>query len=314
MTTQTIDAVLPLLLKDYPRFEILAKSLNRFCPDLGTCWVVTPDPEFEQIRALIQDDRYRVIPESSLVPEFKIFRGSRFSFFKSVPGWFRQQMIKLAIADHITTDFYLTLDADVICTKPTHFQDLVKEGRGVCFIHPAEKNTQADWYGWAEHVLKLKSRHRDRLHNVTPAVLSKQAIFELRDYLSQTYRNLTFPRTKRDFRAAVLKVYTYFLPPNSPHRRQLLNWKSYLSVCVPWTEYGLYYIFLEETDRFNQYHIQVEDCLYAEEDSVWYPTDFETWDVAKVFRPDSNHCFVVVQSWLNLAVDRVWQKVDRYLA
>ncbi|KAM3096350.1 DUF6492 family protein [Phormidesmis sp. 146-35] len=310
---QKIDAVLPLTLKDYPRFEILDKSFKRFFKDLGKCWIVTPDREFEQIRDLIQDDRYCVIAESSLVPEFKIFCGSRFSIFKSVPGWYKQQIIKIAIADKIETDFYLTLDADVICTKPVYYSDLVQNEKGVCFIHSVERNTQTDWYGWAEQVLKLKSRHRDLLHNVTPAVLSKQGIFELRDYLSQIYQQLKFPGTKREVRATLLKFYAQFLPKDSLRRSQLLGWRSFLSVSIPWTEYGLYYIFLEETDRFDRHHIRIENCLYAEDDSVWYKEGFDSWDVDKVFSPDSSHFFVVVQSWLNLEVDQVWQKVDRYL-
>lgn len=311
--SQKIDAVLPLTLRDYPRFEILDKSFKRFFKDLGKCWIVTPDREFEQIKNLIQDDRYCVISESSLAPEFKIFQKSRFSLFKVVPGWYKQQIIKIAIADKIETDFYLTLDADVICTRPTFFEDLVKEGRAVCYIHPTERNTQRDWYGWAEKVLRLKSRNREVLHNVTPVVLSKQAMFELQNYLSQIYQQIIIPRTRREVRAALLKAYAQFLPQDSSRRAQLLSWRSLLSVSIPWTEYGLYYIFLEETDRFDRYHVLVEDSLYAKDHSVWYKEEFDAWNVDEVFSPDSTHCFVVVQSWLNLDIDQVRQKVDRYL-
>lgn len=122
-----LDAVLPITLKDYERFIILQKSLKLFCKDLiRVCWIVTPDDEFAEIKLLISDDNYCVIPESSLVPEFKIFPKTR--------GWFKQQLIKMAIAEKIETDFYLTLDADVICVKPVIFSDLVKDGLAVCYI------------------------------------------------------------------------------------------------------------------------------------------------------------------------------------
>lgn len=312
MSAQKLDAVLPLTLKDYARFEILHKSLKLFFKDLGKCWIVTPDHEFERIKSLISDEQCYVIPESSLVPEFKIFRSSsRFSLFKSVPGWFKQQIIKIAIADRIETDFYLTLDADVICTKPIYFQDLVKDGRAVCHIH--QTHDHHDWYGWAENVLKMTARNRDLLHNVTPAVLSKQGMLELQSHLTQVYQKSRFSLKPRNLRVIALKLFTTFLSKKSSLRRSLLSWKSYLSVYTPWTEYGLYYIFLEETNRFDTYHVEVPDCLYTNENSVWYEGSFESWDVEKAFDARSNHSFVIVQGWLNLDVKEVWQKVDRYL-
>ncbi|WP_073072260.1 DUF6492 family protein [Phormidesmis priestleyi] len=312
MNDRKLDAVIPLTLKDYPRFEILHTSLKLFFKDLGKCWIVTPDHEFEQIKSLISDEQYCVIPESSLVPEFKIFRSSnRFSIFKSVPGWFKQQIIKIAIADKIETDFYLTLDADVICTKPVYFEDLIKDGRAVCYIH--QTHTHHDWYGWAEEVLKMTARSRELLHNVTPAVLSKQAMLELQTYLTQVYHKTKFPLRRRDLKVVALKFLTTFLPKKSTLRHQLLSWRSYLSVCTPWTEYGLYYIFLEETNRFDKYHIEVTDPIYTNDDSVWYKETFESWDVEKVFSPESSHFFVIVQGWLDLDIQEVWQKVDQYL-
>ena len=32
-------------------------------------------------------------------------------------GWLTQQIVKLAMAERVESDFYLTLDADVICTR-----------------------------------------------------------------------------------------------------------------------------------------------------------------------------------------------------
>ncbi len=312
MSAQKLDAVLPLTFKDYARFEILHKSLKLFFKDLGKLWIVTPDHEFEQIKSLISDEQCCVIPESSLVPEFKIFRSSsRFSLFKSVPGWFKQQIIKIAIADKIETDFYLTLDSDVICTKPIYFQDLIRDGRAVCYIH--QTHTHHDWYGWAEEVLKMTARNRDLLHNVTPAVMNKQGMLELQAYLTTVYQRTRFPSKRRDLRVIALKLFATFLSKKSMLRSQLLSWKSYLSARTPWTEYGLYYIFLEETNRFDKYHVEVADCLYTDDDSVWYEENFESWDVEKVFSPTSNHFFVIVQGWLDIDVKEVWQKVDRYL-
>jgi len=72
-----------------------------------------------------------------LIPETK---------FLKIQGWYLQQLIKLAIAEHIKTDFYLTLDADVICVKPVYFSDLVKDG---CAVYTAGNNSKYKntfWY------------------------------------------------------------------------------------------------------------------------------------------------------------------------
>ena len=340
VNTQKLDAVLPLMLRDYARFEILQKSFKVFFKDLGKFWVVTLDHEFDQIKSLISDEQYCVISESSLVPEFKIFTSSsRFSLFRSLPGWFKQQVIKIAIADKIETDFYITLDADVICTRPVCYGDLIRDGRAICYIHRTHEHP--DWYGWVEKVLKMNSRSRDFLHNVTPVVINKHAMLELQTYLTQVYHakpslspkdlrstalkflTLFLPKSsklrdqfalkQRDVKVFGLRLLTAFLPKDSALRSQLLSWKSYLSVADPWTEYGLYYIFLEETNRFDKYHVETTDCIYTQEDSVWYQGDFESWNVEKVFCPESSHFFVIVQGWLNLDIQNVWQKVGRYL-
>ena len=108
-----LDAVLPLKVEDYERSKILRRSLELFFNDLRICWVVTPDKDYDELKSHFREHNYCVVPESSLVPEFR--------FFRNVSGWYKQQLIKLAIAERIETDFYLTLDSDVICIKPVFF-------------------------------------------------------------------------------------------------------------------------------------------------------------------------------------------------
>ncbi len=170
-----IDAVLPLRMRDYERFRIQEVSLRKFFADLGTLWIVVPDAEVATFRSLIQYEQYKVISEIALVPEFAAFPEKTNEF----GGWFKQQLIKLAITPKITTAFYIALDADIIWTKPVHYSDLVKNGRAGCFIWnsdgASDSDMYAEWYEWAEKVLHLKNprQHpkRNVVHNVTPVVL-----------------------------------------------------------------------------------------------------------------------------------------------
>ena len=129
-------------------------------------FIIVPDKEVELFRSRIKDDGYKIIPETAVVPEFKLF--------KNYPGWNKQQLIKLAAAEIVETDFYLTLDADIICVRPTGFSDLVKDGRSGCFrLSRLEKSAEMfkRWYRNAEKVLKIE--YAAYHHNVTPVVLSK---------------------------------------------------------------------------------------------------------------------------------------------
>jgi hypothetical protein len=302
-TLETIDAVLPLTLRDYGRFEILQKSCNRFFKDLGTCWIVTPDQEWEKLSALIQDERYRVVPETQIVPEFKVFR--------FIPGWFKQQLIKLAIAKWIDTPFYLTLDADVICVKPIDYSDLVKDNRAVCYVIP--EDPWPEWYDWAEYVLDLKLKRRQILHNVTPAVISRDAMLKLQNYLTHLYSQVHLSWDKKDVLLSLLRLGAKLVPPKTALHEFLGGWRTYLAIRLPWTEYALYYSFLEATNQFDQYHVEVDHCIYSVEYSVWYKDKLSDWNPAQVFDPTHPYSFIVFQSNLNVSPDQVWESIRSYI-
>jgi hypothetical protein len=47
------------------------------------------------------------------------------SYWHGKFGWFKQQVVKLAIARKIKTKFYLVLDADIFFTKKVQFSDIL---------------------------------------------------------------------------------------------------------------------------------------------------------------------------------------------
>ena len=108
-----MDAVLPLRLKDFERATLLFDSLTRNFPKLARLWLVCPDRHYDEVRTRAQSLSHgfelRVEPETPIVPELELaeFMG----------GWYRQQMVKLAMAERVASELYLTLDADVVCTR-----------------------------------------------------------------------------------------------------------------------------------------------------------------------------------------------------
>ncbi len=287
MGNQKMDAVLPFIMADSERYKILYKSVKAHFKDLGTCWVVVPDREYHSVNILIRDPQFKIIRESELIPEVK--------YMAKPEGWFTQQLIKLSIAEKIDTDFYLTLDADVICTRDIYYNDIIKDGRALNFLGAVFHH---DWHQWAERVLGLPSPGADCC--VTPSVLSKEAVLLLHKHLSLRINPIS-------------KLISKLFPQKSLTRSYFGSWKGYLVRNFPWTEYVLYFNFLLAKGLFEKYHYVDEGkALYDGLKCVWVKEDFETWDVDKVFT-DTNFFFTVVQAKRGIAQAEILEKIGKYL-
>lgn len=291
------DAVLPLTARDFGRFRILDVSLQRFCEDLGVCWIVIPDEELYEFPRMIKEGWYRVVPESKIVPEFR--------YFPQCSGWYKQQLVKIAIAHHISTDFYLTLDADLVCTRTLHCSDLVRAGRGRCFVD--QTDVHPDWYCWSERVLKL--RRSGACHNVTPAVLSREAVLKMQCYLSGlalTEKSHFRLRRQDMLRLRSAKGTCSGADGQLPGHTRL--WALFLLANIPWTEYALYYTFLEANDLFNEYHFSCHNALYSL-NSLWHKGQLRSWDPRKSFLEEDSSFFMVVQSNTGIDPQLVWEQI-----
>lgn len=251
-----IDAVLPLTLKDYERSLILRRSLSEYVRDLGTLFVVAPDDQTDAIRERTKqhaDDGLRlvVLPETEVVPELR--------YFKSTGGWYRQQLVKLAIFEHVQSDFYLTLDADVFATRPVSSTQLVPGGRALCLtrredLHPV-------WYRRTSRVLGERLRRSGISHNVTPAVLARRGVEELAGWLGERWRRGQYASGYRGVRQRVARLRLGY-----GGKPALAPWRLYLTAGLPWTEYALYYSFLELRDHFTKYHQEQDIGICNEEE------------------------------------------------
>ena len=129
--------MVPLTLPDLDCFQILRASIARFWACEGTINVVVRDQDEAAIAAVVGDDtRYHVLRESTIAPIL--------AECDTGHGWYRQQLIKLAIAAFTTTDFYLTLDADCFLVRKIVSDDLVVDGRGAVEYVPTRNFPE--WY------------------------------------------------------------------------------------------------------------------------------------------------------------------------
>jgi Family of unknown function (DUF6492) len=292
-----IDAVLPLTSNDAERARILVRSLDALFEPLATCYVVAPDRDVAEIGRRVSGTPYQVVAESEVIPEIGYFWATANVRRKlrlvgpPIHGWFVQQLVKLAIFERVDTPFYLTLDADVVCVRPTRYDDLVRGGRAVAQSAPPN---HPEWNDDAERVLGLPRSGRQ--FAVTPAVLSRDAVAELAQHLE----GRVDPRLRR-------------LASRLPRRAREIagSWRSFLLRNLPWTEYALYHTFLEQAGRFNAYHVRgSEHAIHG--NSVWIEDQFAGWEPGA---PDgtNEYRFSVVQSATRIAPELVWAKVERFM-
>ncbi|HET9929328.1 MAG TPA: DUF6492 family protein [Polyangiaceae bacterium] len=278
-----MDAVLPLTWRDLPRARILLRSLEKKFEKLGEIWVVCPDHERSVIeRGLASHPlALTVLEESALVPEFRLTPW--------LGGWYRQQLVKLAIYEKVKSELYLTLDADVVCAKAVSPELIAPRGLGPC--HTVFRDLHPDWYRHSAAVLDMRAKRRGISHNVTPAVLHRVAVGALARYLEERARLRQFARGFRGFKQRL-----GFAAGGSSSIYE--PWRLFLALGAPWTEYALYYTFLEATGAFERFHEHVDTCLYDVEGSIWRADrrDFAGWRLGANMQHAGAPWFIVVQS------------------
>jgi hypothetical protein len=297
-----MDAILPLIARDLQRFTLLARSLERFFPTLGRLLVVVPDRAHEavskHVQSVLRTIPVEVIPESHWVPDMATFR--------HLPGWYKHQLVKLAAAEFVTTPYYLTLDADVICTRPTTVEALLPGGKAACFV--IREDLHPRWYEGAEAVLGMRAARRGVLHNVTPVVWSKAGVLELLDHIDAVAERRAYAGGTRGLQQRLL-----FALRRGESKRPNRAWRAWLAASRPWSEYALYFTWLEARGRFEHYHFDSDYCIYDIDRSVWWKADFDGWDAAPLFEGSGPPYFAVIQSNTQVSPAVVWRKISRWL-
>jgi len=279
----TIDACLPLLARDFERFKLLRRSLELHFEPLGRCWVIVADAEYATLRSQLSSP-FEVVPESEIFPEIaryrmlhRLFHGRFRRFFPfhaagrfKLTGWYIQQLLKFGIASRIETPFYLTLDADVVCIKPTTYADLVRDGRAL--VTTEQGDIHPRWYEHAERVLGYARSGRN--FGVTPSLLHREGVLALQAHLEARFVG---------------------------------NWRAALVRNTPWTEYTLYHTFMEGSGQWDLFHLDGgTEAVYDTEASFWW--DKDDWSVARALNGKAH--FIIAQSNTGIPVEVVQSALE----
>ncbi len=297
MTYRRIDLVLPVdptRFDDDRRMRICLTSLARYLDPscVERLLIVIPDDATEDdIRLATWDDR--LLPFSTEVIHDRELLGQN-ACRTALHSWYTQQWVKIAAAKRLSCDFYITLDSDVILTKPTSFDDLILDGRAATRMYSREWHASW-WVASAELLGTEPNLSRDGM-GVTPAILSRENSLALMHHLEQK--------------------------SGEPWYRAIVDYIDGLKERNEWspsagatfrtpTEYTLYYLFAEMRGTASKYH--VESDLLWNEGQVFTVEDMSTL-VARIraTRTDPGR-FLVLQSTLGLSPEQAWEAVRALL-
>ena len=293
---------------DHGRLELLLRSLAKFFDLDAVETLLVATPNATTVRLLLSSIARRggssaldalvakadVVNDAELAPEVarREERGRN-----HVSGYTKQQIMKLAAAARVSTEYYLTLDADVLCVRPTGYDDLIRDGLAVVNMTPLSRHR--DWFKAADHLLGTSLGH-DRADDwpvmgVTPSLMHAASVRELGKALERRH-------------------------PSAESWREVLASHD----DGHWTgEYALYFTYLcrdGDYRKFDElYDRHAKEAMYLSSGySVWDAESFAAFDPRRAFGDGEGEdtrrgYFIIVQSRSGVTPAAVREAVEPYL-
>jgi glycosyltransferase involved in cell wall biosynthesis len=306
--SDSLSFVLPVALSDtgrpgndLDRIKLVLESFVRCfnINDIGTFLIITRPQDMKIVSGCLGSTGFAefidLVDETMVCPELSGDPDTFHDFPTHNKGWFRQQLLKLGAAKRVSSKFYMTLDSDVVFTRPFRASDLIRCGRSVINTQTAADfrllftdemaeesiRIRVDRDRRAEHLLGVR-RIENCFYGETPVVLSTSVVLDLLAYIESHHQE---------------------------------SWCGWLVKNTPWTEYSLYFTFAEGLNLFDRFHIRGGfNSVLRMSDSLWYPAhdyrsprSIENWTWTDVGVQDG--VTVVVQSYLGYDTGIVRAKV-----
>jgi hypothetical protein len=209
------------------------------------------------------------------------------SDFYRMPGWWKQQFLKLYIPAILDLGAYLTLDSDIVCCRPFTGTTFVRAGKLISQWEP--KGCQ-EWWRNIASVRGCAYDERSFGLSVTPNILhsalSRQALFSLADDISGALR-------------------------------QLLDWYRLMKRGSTWTEYSLYTTSAEIDGNLYHYHLPPQDVFTSgvsihSRQNIWDSKGYE--HIGLLTQATLGGYLLIVQSTAGIPVDAVRDVASRVTA
>ena len=284
MFSEIRQAILPIALRnlkrrgDLERAGLLIESLAKHWRDSQPFQVliVAPRSDVSLLRSSLP---HFANIEVSVRSESDFF--GPFSRFYVLPGWYRQQMVKLQVPAMLGFGGFLTLDSDVCCVGDFDARTFVENGRALSRWEPKHHHP---WWKNAAAIVGVPYDARTHGLSVTPNILHGEL----------TRQTLAHFRTG----------------PMIDEMTSLCSWVLRKIGGIAWTEYSLYTSVAELKGNLFDYHVHWDPSyfhdtqLFSEHTCVWGADDFERL-VQLPGGTDPGGKFIIVQSHARIPLERV---------
>ena len=296
--------------QDLERTKLLVRSFAKYfdAEGLSKFFVVTPARDIVAIKDALEPmfagGKLEVLDENEVCPELARDPDTTRMWPKPNKGWYRQQLIKLAIHERVDTPFYMTLDSDVLFVEPFDTRSLIRGERAVLNVQ-----TEADYLRlYRKQYVANEVKVREARYREAEAVLKCRRKAE---YLREWYGETPVLLNCRIARALAAHIEATW---NKPWRQALLE-------RLPWTEYPLYFLFAEDQGLLQQHYargtsdsvLRLSRSLWQSADQYVVHRDLKNWDPGSIFDSGGEGIAVVVQSYLGYPVADIARRISPYL-
>lgn len=293
---ETLQAVLPLALgnrdgEDLERAVTQGRTLRHFfCRDQLLCVnVVAPAQDIERIgKALrpLQAEwlQYRIHDENVAYPGLTAH---------GAPGWHKQQIVKLAAPEWLGAPAWLTLDADVICTKPFAIGDLFPDGRAIMGLDDVwDAPIYVDWAWPTREMLGMVAPPPIFAGAITPLLYVAPIMRALHEVLESVHG--------RPWKEALLD------------ERAIGGWRR---TGRSWAENQLYYMVAARTGLLRRHHALygIDSPQRPISGGVWTNEEWKDWNPAPLFDRSLPGFFAVCGSYTGMPAKLVAEKIAPFL-
>ena len=285
LKSNKIPAILPIAVNDrynnldYQRLKILLFSLQKCQADswLDQLYIVTPSHQQRLIKKECQNIDFikiNILAEEDFFPEF-----TKFSYW----GYRKQMLIKLGAVRLVETEFFLTLDSDIICLKKITPEELIVDGKAL--LNYENKKEHPDWWKASAEILSFPLSEDSSGMGVTPAILSSTIC----KYIIEEIEN--------KFQKNWISV--------------LINIKNNLF----WTEYSLYFLCAQKKNCLTRYHLEYLDerniKLIDDNYTVWSSKQIKKLQTNQFLLPSG--LFAVLQSSTKITLETILNHLPNML-
>ena len=184
--------IMPLKINETNSFKIFTEIglplYDKFLETeyLESFFIICP---VEDIKILSKyTDRYPHIPFKYIKEDYIIHKN-----ISDINGWLKQQIIKIAIASIITTQYYLIVDSDMYLNQKLCYEDLFQNGKVKYTFEPYQElnnkyySTNSEWWKNSAKIIDypINDLHKDKyLMGVTPQIFITDKVKELIKYFT----------------------------------------------------------------------------------------------------------------------------------